>query len=175
MYPSLLMNSRQNACVSPKGFYFSQLGGVPFHHLVKLIIVLSESIYHILVVAFLNSSYENIFQLKVCSAQTRNLLLFKFFIVLVVHCGICKISYNISNISYFNSLPPSFSFISLSPHSWNCFNRFHFSIYIHVYTVFALYSPSYMLSPHPSPLTATTPPNKTCSAILFSDFVKEKK
>jgi hypothetical protein len=33
------------------------------------------------------------------------------------------------------------------PHSLNSFSRSHFSIYIHVYTVFALYSPSCTLSP----------------------------
>jgi hypothetical protein len=38
-----------------------------------------------------------------------------------VHCGIYKSSYNISNISYLNSLPSPFSFISLSAHSWSSF------------------------------------------------------
>jgi hypothetical protein len=64
-----------------------------------------------------------------------------------VHCGIYKSSYYISNIIYLNSPPPPFSFILLSPHSWNSFNRYHFSIYIHVYTVFAVYSPSFTISP----------------------------
>jgi hypothetical protein len=32
------------------------------------------------------------------------------------------------------------------PYSWNSFNRYHFCIYIHVYTLFALYSSSYPLS-----------------------------
>jgi hypothetical protein len=41
--------------------------------------------------------------------------------------------------------PPSFSFIPSSPHSWNSFNRYHFSIYIHVYTVFALWIHAYFL------------------------------
>jgi hypothetical protein len=57
-----------------------------------------------------------------------------------------KSSYNIWNISNLNSAPPSFSFILL-PHSWNSFNRYHFSICIHVYMVFALCSSSYTL-PH---------------------------
>jgi hypothetical protein len=35
----------------------------------------------------------------------------------------------------------------ISSHSWNNFNRSHFSIYIHVYTLYAPYSPSYTLSP----------------------------
>jgi hypothetical protein len=34
------------------------------------------------------------------------------------------------------------------PHSWDTFNRYNFSIYIHVYTVFTLYSPSHSLSSH---------------------------
>jgi hypothetical protein len=37
------------------------------------------------------------------------------------------------------------------PHSWNSFNRSHFSIYIHVYKIFAPYSPSYTLSLYPLP------------------------
>jgi hypothetical protein len=54
-----------------------------------------------------------------------------------------KTSYNVSNKSYLNSLPPPFSFISPALHSWNSFNR-HFYIYIHVYrfcTVFTLLPP----------------------------------
>jgi hypothetical protein len=38
-----------------------------------------------------------------------------------------------------------------SPHSWNSLNRYHFSFYIHVHTVFALYSPSSTLSLYPAP------------------------
>jgi hypothetical protein len=39
--------------------------------------------------------------------------------------------------------------------------------------VFAPYSPSFSLSPHPSlPLVAT--PDSTCSALLFSDFIRKK-
>jgi hypothetical protein len=60
------------------------------------------------------------------------------------------------------------------PHSWNSFNRYHFSIYIHVYTVFAIYSPSHTLSLPPPPPTGTSPPGRTCSTLLFSNFVKEK-
>jgi hypothetical protein len=42
-------------------------------------------------------------------------LFFLIFIVLGVHCGVYKSSYNMSNISYWNSPPPSFSFIPLPP------------------------------------------------------------
>jgi hypothetical protein len=61
-----------------------------------------------------------------------------------VHCGIYKSSYNVSNTSFLNSL---FHSLFSSPHSWNGFNRYHFSINVHVYTVFALFSASYTLSP----------------------------
>jgi hypothetical protein len=47
-----------------------------------------------------------------------------FFIVVVllgVHYGIHKNSYNISNISYLNSPLPSLSYIRPSLHSWNSF------------------------------------------------------
>jgi hypothetical protein len=84
-----------------------------------------------------------------------------------VHCGIYRSSYN---ISYLNS-PPIILFYSSSPHSWN---RSRFSIYINVYTVFVPYSPTFTISPHPPP-TGTNPLDKTCSAFLFSDSVKEKK
>jgi hypothetical protein len=50
-------------------------------------------------------------------------------------------------------------------------------MYIHVYVhvEFAPYSPSYTLSPPPSPPTGTNPsPGRTCSALLFFEFVREK-
>jgi hypothetical protein len=93
-----------------------------------------------------------------------------------VHCGIYKGSYNISNISYLNSPLLPFSFIPHYHHSWYSFSRSHFSIYIHLCTLFALYLPSPVLSP----LTGTTPlppspPGRTCSVLLFANYVKEKK
>jgi hypothetical protein len=66
--------------------------------------------------------------------------------------------------------PPSFSFILRFP---GIVSTGLFSIFIHVYTVFATYSPFYTLSP-PPPL-GTNLPGRTCSSLLFSDFVKEKK
>jgi hypothetical protein len=63
-----------------------------------------------------------------------------------VHCGIYKSSYNLSTISYLNLSPTP-----TLPHSWNSFNKYHFCIYIHVCTILALHSPSYPLSPPPSP------------------------
>jgi hypothetical protein len=87
-----------------------------------------------------------------------------------VHCGIYKSSYNISNTSYLNSPPPHLPL----PTFWNSFSWYHFFIYIHVYTVFALYSPSHALS-QPPPTSQWTPAGRTYSALLFSDFVKEKQ
>jgi hypothetical protein len=87
---------------------------------------------------------------------------FLFFLLLCwvgVHCGIYKSSYSISNISYLNSSPPSFSFIPYLIIS-RSFKGYHFSIYIHVYTLFAPYSPS---TPFPhllSPPTSTNPPTR---------------
>jgi hypothetical protein len=52
-------------------------------------------------------------------------------------------------LSYLNSSPLLFSFIPSSPNSWNSFNRYHFCIYIHVYSFFSLYSPSYPFSRSP--------------------------
>jgi hypothetical protein len=75
----------------------------------------------------------------------------RIFIVVLgrAHCGIYKSSYNISNISYLNSLSPLFFFAPLSPIPGVVSTGLYFSIYIYVYTVFALYSPSYTLSPPP--------------------------
>jgi hypothetical protein len=84
-----------------------------------------------------------------------------------------KLSQYINYISCLNSPSLSFSFIPFSPHSWNTFSRYHFSIYIHVYIVFPLYSPSQTLPP-PPPMVPNSP-GRTCSAVLLSDFVKEEK
>jgi hypothetical protein len=60
----------------------------------------------------------------------------------------------------------------LSLHPWNSFNRYHFSIYIHVYTVFVPYSPSYTLSlppPHSywSQPSWAGPVPSSCSLIFW--------
>jgi hypothetical protein len=100
---------------------------------------------------------------------------FLFFLLLCwveIHCRIYKNSYNISNISYLNSPPPPFSFISPSPHSWNSFNSYHFSIYntcVHsICTIFSL--------PHSFSISSLShwyqfPQTGPCSLI----FVKERK
>jgi hypothetical protein len=48
-------------------------------------------------------------------------------------------------------------FHSCSPDSWNSFNRHHFCIYIHVYTLFVLYSSSYHFPHHLPTLTGAKP------------------
>jgi hypothetical protein len=120
--------------------------------------------------------------------------LFLLFFWIGLHHGIYKGSYNISNISYLNSPPPPFSFISHPPnththahththththHSWNSFNRYHFSIYIHVHTILP-YSPSYTLSPpppHPTPTGINTlpPPKQDLFHPLVLQFCRRKK
>jgi hypothetical protein len=51
----------------------------------------------------------------------------------------------------------------------------NFSICIYVYTVFALNLPSYSLSLHPPLHTLVPKPlDRTCSALLFSNFVIKK-
>jgi hypothetical protein len=65
--------------------------------------------------------------------------------------GIYKNSYDIYIKYAIGEFTPSTIILhSPSPNPWNSFNRYHFIIYIHVYTVFALCSPFYTLSPHPS-------------------------
>jgi hypothetical protein len=68
---------------------------------------------------------------------------------------------------------------SPSPDSWNSFSRYHFCIYTHVYTLFAPCSSSYSYPCHlPPPTGANLPPSphphRTCSTLLFCNFVKEK-
>jgi hypothetical protein len=58
--------------------------------------------------------------------------------------------------------------MSPSPGSWNSFNRCHFCIYMHVYTFFAPYSPSYLLSP-------PTPPTPQAGAESFSLILQKRK
>jgi hypothetical protein len=70
---------------------------------------------------------------------------------------------------------PSFSFVPPSTHSWDSFNRSHFSIFTYVYIILPSDLSSYTLSPHPPPTTGTKLPDRTCSALLFSFFVKKKK
>jgi hypothetical protein len=98
-----------------------------------------------------------------------------FFIVLGVHCGIYKSSYNKSNISYLNSPPPSFSFTLFPPflQSFQQVSLFHLHACIHsTCTIFT------RLHPFPASFSfplVPIPPDKTCSDFLFSAFVKEKK
>jgi hypothetical protein len=53
-------------------------------------------------------------------------------------------------IYHSESPPPSFSFIPL-PHSWNSFNRSHFSIFIHENIIWPSHSSSHTLSLYPPP------------------------
>jgi hypothetical protein len=64
--------------------------------------------------------------------------------------------------------PSIFLLYALSPHSWNSFNRSHFSVYIRMYTILAQYSPFYLFSPHPPHPTSTNPPRQDlfCPPVL---------
>jgi hypothetical protein len=113
---------------------------------------------------------------SLCSLLQIMLLL--FFIVVLGEGYIVAITkvLTIYQISYVNSPLSPFSFFSPSPNSWNYFNRYHFSIHVHGYTVFILYSPSHILSPPPPSSQCYHPPapGSTCSAFLFFDFIKKK-
>jgi hypothetical protein len=73
--------------------------------------------------------------------------------------------------------PPLLSYISPPLISCNSFNRYHFCIYIHVYTLFATYSPSYHFSPPPPHFhwCKMHPPKAepVPLILLFSKFVKK--
>jgi hypothetical protein len=92
-----------------------------------------------------------------------------------VTCGIYKCFYNVSNISYLNPppLPPP------TPGSWSSFNRYHFCIYIHVYsfcTAFILLPPFLAISPRDDlPSYQPSSQRRPCSSLLFSDFIEQKR
>jgi hypothetical protein len=54
-----------------------------------------------------------------------------------------------------------------SPHSWNHFNRSHFSIFVHECIVFPLHSASFTLCLCPSLSHWYQPPERTCFTFLF--------
>jgi hypothetical protein len=91
-----------------------------------------------------------------------------------VHCGIYKSSYNISNTSHLNSPSLPFSFIHLPaiPEIASTGTFFHLHTCVQsIYTIFTL---PHLFSTGSNP-TGSNPIGRTCSALLFSDFVKEKK
>jgi hypothetical protein len=79
------------------------------------------------------------------------------YIYIYTYCGIYKSSYNLSNISYLNSPPPSFSFILPSPHSGSSLNRYHFPFtYMCTQYLHYIHSPAPFLHILPSS-TGTNP------------------
>jgi hypothetical protein len=97
---------------------------------------------------------------------------FFFFIMLGLHCGVCKSSYNI----YHTSIHP-LHHSPIIPHpisgtvsagliftfAYMCTQYLH---HIHPPTPFPNMFPTHI---------GYRPPDRSCSALLFSDFVKEKK
>jgi hypothetical protein len=81
-----------------------------------------------------------------------------------------------SNISYLNSLPV-LSYI-LPPTIPGIFSTGTILAFTYMSTVFAPHSPSYPLSQPPSLSYCYQPPlllSRTCSALLFFNFVEEKR
>jgi hypothetical protein len=112
----------------------------------------------------------------VCQSSKDNLFIFLLLCWVGVLCGIHKSSYSITKLSYLNSPPQSFSFISpppipgivltdlVFPFTYMCTQYLH---YIHPPTPFPHILSSLPLVP--------TPTDRTCSAYLFSNFVKKKE
>jgi hypothetical protein len=65
--------------------------------------------------------------------------------------------------------------LSLFPHSWNSYNRSSFSIYIHMYTIFTLYSFSHTLLLHFPPSHWYQSPRQDLFCPLVFQFCKRKK
>jgi hypothetical protein len=93
--------------------------------------------------------------------------------MLRVYCDIYKNSCNISSISFLSLTASIILLYPSSPIPGRVSAGLIFPIYIQVYTVFAPYSPFYTFSPHDSPSHCTNSSDRTCSALLFSSFVKK--
>jgi hypothetical protein len=82
-------------------------------------------------------------------------------------------------VSYMNSPPLLFSFISPLLQFLESFQQVSFCIYIHVYTFFVPYSLSYPLSLPPAPPTGANSPlprqNLFCPPVLWFCRKKEKR
>jgi hypothetical protein len=82
----------------------------------------------------------------------RNQILFSIVVLGGVHCDIYKSFHNISTTFYLNSPTPLFSYIPPSPHSWNSFNGYHFSISIHVHRICTIFTLSHPFTTSSLPL-----------------------
>jgi hypothetical protein len=104
--------------------------------------------------------------------KQRFLFFKKIIVVSGVHWHIYKVSYNVSNISYLNSPPPLLSFISppLIPETVSTDVVFAFT-YMYTHYLHHVHPPTLFPAPSPPP---ATPPGRTCSALLFSDFCRRK-
>jgi hypothetical protein len=95
---------------------------------------------------------------------------FLFFILVLCGSTLWPLQKFLQCIKYivFEFISSTVLVYSLSPNSWNSFNRYHFCIHIHVNTVFALDSPSYPLSPPSSHFHWYQPPPTSAGLVLPS-------
>jgi hypothetical protein len=104
-----------------------------------------------------------------------------FFFIIVpmggVHCDIYIGSYNVANISPMNSSPYPFSFISPPLIPGVVSTGIIFCKFLHVYTVLHhIHLPTpFPPTPLPSHWYQISLLGRTCSFLLFSDFVGEKR
>jgi hypothetical protein len=104
-----------------------------------------------------------------------------FFIIIIfllcwvgVHCSIYKGSYNVSNISFLNLPLPLLSFIP-SPLIPGSFYSYIFTfIYMCIHYLHGIHLPILSLSSPPFHQCQLTLLSRTCSILLFSNFVEEK-
>jgi hypothetical protein len=115
-------------------------------------------------------------QFLLCITTSLRLCFFFFLFLLLLYWGYI-VTFTKVLITYHSWIHP-LHHSPLSPpppHSWNSFNRSHFSIYRHEYIILSPYSPSCTILPHLPPPISNNPPDRTCFAFLFCVFVKKKK
>jgi hypothetical protein len=89
--------------------------------------------------------------------------------------GIYKSSYNISSVSYLNSPSPQLCFIPPPPILGIDSAAIIFAFtYMCTQFLYHIHSPTPFLHHFPLP-TGLLPHNRTCSTLLFSNFIEEKR
>jgi hypothetical protein len=96
------------------------------------------------------------------------------FIIALLLCWGCIVTFTTVLTVYHNWIHPLHHLLySPSSHSWNSFNKCHFSTFIHVYIIFPNHSPFHTLFLYPPLSHWYQIPDRTCFTFLCSPFLKK--